>query len=238
MLWSNWIYLFCGMASFIYIFHCINLMIIETIQEVNAIGVKINMFSHIVWVCDQYKLKAEAERNFLASSEYRHVRFAALTIFHIIFLSILLTFSPYRLFISHSLSPLPLHLPLVFSSPSPLHVPFSLHSSLHLLHLFISPIDCSPNLLFKPCTRILFLAPFWFCCGLCFKNAMFFSIWFLIGFVDSSLYFFFIGFMGSEPQVVVLWCLVFYFLFFFLAFLIGSVFCFCVIVIVTPNILY
>ena len=57
---------------------------------------------------------------FLASSEYRHVRFAALTIFHIIFLSILLTLSPYRLFISHSLSPLPLHLPL------PLRLPLSL----------------------------------------------------------------------------------------------------------------
>ena len=152
-----------------------------------------------------YKLKAETKKIFLASSEYCHVRFAALTIFHIIFLSISLTLSPYRLFISPSLSPLPLHLPLSLplasSSPSPLHVPLSLHSPLHLSHLFISPIDCSPNLLFKPCARILFLAPLWFCCGLRFKNAIFFSICFLIGFVDSGLYFFFfiIVFVGSEP---------------------------------------
>ena len=140
MLWSNWIYLFCGMASFIYIyiFHCINLMIIETIQEVNAIGVKINMFSHIVWVCDQYKLKAEAERNFLASSEYRHVRFAALTIFHIIFLSISLT-------LSHFLSLSPLHLPLSLpiASSSPTLSPPRLFMSLTSSCPTLSPLTIS-----------------------------------------------------------------------------------------------
>ena len=58
-----------------------------------------------------------------------------------------------------------------------------------------------------------------------FKNAIFFSICFLIGFVDLGLYFFFIGFVGSEPLVVVLWfCGVWcFFFFFFLAFLIGFV---------------
>jgi hypothetical protein len=95
-------------------------------------------FSAHTRVCDQYKLKAETERNFffLLQTPPRHNlcthrRPCHLTIFftlslslsHILsFISSSPTLSPPHLFISHTLSPSPRHLPWVFL-PLPLHLP-------------------------------------------------------------------------------------------------------------------
>jgi hypothetical protein len=86
------------------------------------------------------KLKAEAGRKCLGFPKYRHVRFAAPTIFHIIFLSISLSLSlslslpiaslsptlyPFRLFISHRFFTYPLnHLSQIFYLNSPISVSF------------------------------------------------------------------------------------------------------------------
>ena len=80
------------------------------------------------------KLKAEAGRKCLGFPKYRHVRFAAPTIFHIIFLSISLslpiaslspTLYPFRLFISHRFFTYPLnHLSQIFYLNSPISVSF------------------------------------------------------------------------------------------------------------------
>ena len=122
-----------------------------------------------------YKLIAEASSIFFfASSKCYHFRIPIHTKFHIILLFISLSLP-----ITSSSPPLS---PLTFSSLSPLHLPY----------LFISPTNCSPNLLFKPYARILFWPPRGSIVVYVSKVQYFslFASWLDI-FVDLGLYFFY-----------------------------------------------
>ena len=137
---------------------------------------------------------------------------------------------------SPTLSPLHLHLPQLFISYGFFHL-----LPLHLPHLFISLIDCTINLLFKLSTTHyptigvaaleIFFTPYASMVVCVWKMQFFFFLFCsLIWFVDFVvcvitrfvvfIFIFFIGFVGSEPWIVVLWWLVFFFPF---GFLIGVV---------------
>ena len=97
----------------------------------------------IARVCHQYKLKAEVERKFLGFPKYHHVRFAAPTHFHLLL-------PPAKIY--NSLS----HF---YSKKHSLSHGRSSISPLELSDLFISPINCTINFLFKSCVEIFFSLP-------------------------------------------------------------------------------
>ena len=150
-----------------------------------------------------------------------------------------------------SFNALPLH---GFSSISPLHLPLSpshllnslTSSSLlliyltfsstslslspfELLDLFISPINCTTNFLFKSCVGFFFflvsLWSLWFRCCLSLKCA-FFSLWFLIDFaVFYAFIYLFISLFGFSVLLNIyiyivfgFWCSFFFFVGLMLAF--------------------
>ena len=70
---------------------------------------------------------------------------------------------------------LTLCLPSAVPIPSPLPLPLYLLVTSWTPHLFISSIDCTPNLLFKPFVGIFFRA-LWFCGGFCLKVMLFLNL--------------------------------------------------------------
>ena len=120
-------------------------------------------FFFFMFATTLYKLKAETERKFLGFPKYRHIRFFAPHTF---------TFPSLYLILSHTFikkkkknlshdcsSTSHFELPVLFIS-SINYLTFSSTSlslsPLELLELFISPIICIPNVLFKSCVEIFF----------------------------------------------------------------------------------
>ena len=162
-----------------------------------------------------------------------HTSMSSYPLFHSLSLSHISSFTSS----SPTLSPSPLHIPHFFISHG-FFPPYLFIFHRFFPYLFISPIDCTLNLLFKLstthypnnwwCARNFFLCPLCFCGGLCMKDAKFFpfvlwlDLWILWYVLLLDLYYLFIfywicGFWTLGYSFVVV-CI-----FFPISFLIGVV---------------
>ena len=96
---------------FIYFFLYYHLIKIEYIGQFNILRAKTSIlqisflvsFLCIAWICDQYKLKLEAERKFFPSSKHHQIIIPTPTIVHVI-LPLILTHTHTHTSIFHTLS--------------------------------------------------------------------------------------------------------------------------------------